>query len=531
MNAPVDISPGDLETVREILAEHIPEYEVLAFGSRVAWTARQYSDLDLAVMTEEPLDIMRMADLKEAFAESDLSFRVDIADWAATSENFRKIICREFSIVQKKPKKNSEWLEISLSEIVDLVGGGTPRRNNPEYWNGTIPWLSVKDFNHDRRYVNEAEESITELGLANSNTKLLPEGHLIISARGTVGAISQLSEPMAFNQSCYGINARTNYTTNNFLYYLIKYHIDNFKRISHGAVFDTITRKTFQHINVSIPPLPEQCSIANILAILDDKIELNRKMSKTLEAIAQVLFKSWFIDFDPVHAKMKGLDAVLPQNMAHIFPDRLVESEIGKIPEGWKVKPLDKIADFHNGLALQKHRPQGDEDWLPVVKIAQLRSGKTESGEKSTASIQAESIINDGDVVFSWSGTLMVKIWCGGRAALNQHLFKVTSTKFPKWFFMHCIRSHLLGFQAIAAGKATTMGHIRRHHLSEAMCAVPNSQLLTEADGLLALLLEKSISLNVQSRTTSAIRDALLPKLISGQLRVKDAEAFLEGVL
>ena len=167
----------------------------------------------------------------------------------------------------------------------------------------------------------------------------------------------------------------------------------------------------------------------------------------------------------------------------------------------------------------------------PWVKIAQLRNGKTNSGEKATTNIRPESIIDDGDVVFSWSGTLMVKVWCGGRAALNQHLFKVTSAKFPKWFFMHCIRFHLRNFQTIAAEKATTMGHIKRHHLSEAMCVIPNAQLLAAADGFLSTLLEKSISTNVQSRTISTIRDTLLPKLISGHLRVEDAETFLEEVL
>lgn len=137
----------------------------------------------------------------------------------------------------------SDWLEVRLSDAVDLIGGGTPKRSIPEYWGGTIPWLSVKDFNHDYRHVDSAEESITELGLAKSSTKLLLEGQLILSARGTVGALTQLSKPMAFNQSCYGINAKAEYATNDFLYYLLKSSIANLKRITHCAVFDTITRE------------------------------------------------------------------------------------------------------------------------------------------------------------------------------------------------------------------------------------------------------------------------------------------------
>ena len=148
--------------------------------------------------------------------------------------------------------------------------------------------------------------------------------------------------------------------------------------------------------------------------------------------MARALFKSWFIDFDPVRAKMAGRDLGLPQHLADLFPDRLVDSELGPVPEGWEVKALDEIANFQNGLALQKFRPTENEKRLPVVKIAQLRSGQADSGEWATENITPECIVDDGDVIFSWSGSLMVKIWYGGRAALNQHLFKVTSSKYSE---------------------------------------------------------------------------------------------------
>ena len=243
----------------------------------------------------------------------------------------------------------SEWCDVALSNIIDLIGGGTPKRSVPEYWNGNIPWLSVKDFNHDLRHVDTSEQSITELGLAKSSTTLLPKGCLIISARGTVGAISQLSRPMAFNQSCYGISARSKRVTNDFLYYLIRYSIDKFKQVTHGAVFDTITRETFQHINVKLPSLSEQHAIAHILGTLDDKIELNWRMNETLEEMARALFKSWFVDFDPVRAKMEGRNPELPKHIAYLFPDRLVDSELGEIPEGWEIKALGECFNLTMG--------------------------------------------------------------------------------------------------------------------------------------------------------------------------------------
>ena len=272
---------------------------------------------------------------------------------------------------------------------------------------------------------------------------------------------------------------------------------------------------------VVLPP-DVQKSIAHILGTLDDKIELNRHRNETLEGMARALFKSWFIDFDPVRAKIAGRDTGLPQDLADLFPDRLVGSELGEIPEGWEVKALDEIAVFQNGLALQKHRPQTNEERLPVVKIAQLRSGKTDSGEWATYNIRPECIISDGDVVFSWSGSLMVTVWCSGRAALNQHLFKVTSTRFPKWFFLNNVRSHLADFQTIAAGKATTMGHIKRHHLIDAKCVVPTWQILSSIDNTFSSLLSKTISFSLESLTLVGLRDTLLPKLVSGELRVVD---------
>ena len=259
-----------------------------------------------------------------------------------------------------------------------------------------------------------------------------------------------------------------------------------------GSTFPNVSASQLASIPYPNLSAAEQRAIAHVLGTLDDKIELNRRMNETLEAMVRALFKSWFVDFDPVRAKMAGRDTGLPKHLADLFPDRLVESEVGEIPEGWEVMALDTIADFRNGLALQRYRPQTRYERLPVVKIAQLRSGKTDSGEWATSDICPEFIIDDGDVVFSWSGSLMVMVWCSGRAALNQHLFKVTSTRFPKWFFLHNVRSHLANFQNIAAGKATTMGHIKRHHLSDAMCTVPDSRLLAAADGPLSAIFERS---------------------------------------
>lgn len=286
---------------------------------------------------------------------------------------------------------------------------------------------------------------------------------------------------------------------------------------------DYVSLRDQRQMFITLPPSDEQRAIAHILGTLDDKIELNRRMNATLEAIARAIFKSWFVDFDPVHARARGeppagMDAVT----AALFPDSFEESALGMIPRGWNVEPLDEIANFQNGLALQNYPPEGEE-YLPVIKIRELRQGHVDDkSDKASPYIREECILNDGDIVFSWSGSLLLDIWCGGTAALNQHLFRVTSERYPKWFYYFWTLHHLQDFQRIAAGKATTMGHIQRHHLSAALAAVPSTALMQHAHQIIAPCLDAFVSNRLQSRTLAELRDTLLPKLISGEMRVPE---------
>lgn len=451
----------------------------------------------------------------------------------------------------------SKWPLVPISDTASIVLGGTPSRNNSDYWNGDIPWATAKDVTSTLgRYIYKTEESITQLGLEGSAAKLLPKGTIVITARGTVGAVAQLGTEMAFNQTCYGLVAKPR-VDQDYLFYAIKGSLSETQSLAYGTVFDTITMASFDHWKIPVPPLSKQRAIAHILGTLDDKIELNRRMNETLEAIARAIFKSWFVDFDPVidnalkagkptpseleekaarrreviaRARAKGRPAGLPGNLARLFPDEFEESELGWIPKGWSLRGLDEMANYLNGLALQKYPPEG-RDSLSVIKIAQLRKGNTEGADRASSNIPNEYVVNDGDVLFAWSGSLEVEIWCGGRGALNQHLFKVTSKQFPKWFYYLWIKHYLPIFQSIAADKATTMGHIQRHHLTEAKAIVPPHGLLEEMDRVFAPLLDKVVSNRIESRTLAVLRDALLPKLISGKLQVKDTELFSEGTV
>ncbi|MFY0991140.1 restriction endonuclease subunit S [Halomonas sp. C05BenzN] len=302
-----------------------------------------------------------------------------------------------------------------------------------------------------------------------------------------------------------------------------------------------------------IPCLDEKKRLlVNALESIEEKVKLNGRINQTLEQLAQAIFKSWFVDFEPVKAKAAALeaggseeDALLaamqaisgkgeeeltrlqaerPEQYAELrataklFPSAMQESDSGEIPEGWECLALDQIAKYQNGLALQKFRPEDEDDYLPVVKIAQLKKGYADSEEKASPNIKPDCIIDNGDVVFSWSGSLMVDAWCGGKAALNQHLFKVTSENYPKWLYFHFTRHHLEEFQRIAADKAVTMGHIKREHLKRALCAIPDAKAIEKFGEALENILNKQIELRLEATTLSALRDTLLPKLISGEL-------------
>jgi type I restriction enzyme S subunit len=208
---------------------------------------------------------------------------------------------------------------------------------------------------------------------------------------------------------------------------------------------------------------------------------------------------------------------------AAVFPEEFEMSELGMVPKGWTTHGLDEIANYLNGLALQKFPPTGTDD-LPVIKIAQLRKGDTVGADQASRDIKPEYIVHNGDVLFSWSGSLEVEIWCGGDGALNQHLFKVTSDQYPKWFFFLWTRHHLENFRQIAASKATTMGHIQRAHLSAAKVVLPASSALASANETFAPIFDRFVMNSLLARNLATLRDTLLPCLISGQLLLQESQ-------
>lgn len=292
-----------------------------------------------------------------------------------------------------------------------------------------------------------------------------------------------------------------------YLYYNIfsKKFVDYVNSIHTGSAIPHISQKQIEDYKILLPNLETQHCIASILSSLDRKIELNNKINADLEEMAQAIFKNWFVEFEP-------------------FKDgKFVDSELGMIPEGWKVERLTEIASYMNGLAMQKFPPENNEDSLPVLKIKELGQGFCgPDSDRCSCNIKDECKIHNGDVIFSWSGTLLVDVWCGGDCGLNQHLFKVTSKDYPKWFYYYWTKLHLQEFIHIAKDKAVTMGHIKRGHLEEALVAIPNNDSMEKAHELFEPILSKMISLRLESSRLSTLRDTLLPRLMSGEIEVPE---------
>jgi type I restriction enzyme S subunit len=423
----------------------------------------------------------------------------------------------------------NNWQTVPFGEILD---GGT--RNGvykPKKFHGTgIKIVNMGElFAHPRLYAvpmkrlelttKELEKSSLEVG-----DLLFARRSLVAEGAGKCTLVCELDEPTTFESSIIRARPIQSVADSYYLYYFFdspqgKYLLGTIRR---QVAVAGITGTDLVELEIPLPPQSEQRAIAHILGTLDDKIECNRQMNATLEAMARAIFKSWFVDFDPVHAKAHGeqpggMDAAT----AALFPDSFEDSELGPIPAGWRVKPLDEIAHYQNGLALQKFPPENEHEFLYRLKIRELRQGYFDDrSERSTLDIREDCIVYDGDVIFSWSGSLLIDLWTGGTGALNQHLFKVTSEIYPQWFYYFWTLHHLEEFQRIAEGKATTMGHIQRRHLSNAMTFVPPQETIESVTEILQPYLDAIINNRLQARTLAETRDALLPKLMSGEIRV-----------
>ena len=398
-----------------------------------------------------------------------------------------------------------EWKEYRLTDIGTIVGGATPSTKDPQNYDGNIAWITPKDLsNFKGRFIGRGERMITKKGYESSSCRMLPRGSVLFSSRAPIGYVAIAKNELCTNQGFKSIIPNPNMVDNVFLYYLLVHNRRRIEGLGSGTTFKEISGQVMKNISVSLPSLNIQKQIAFILSSLDDKIECNQRINDNLQKQLDALFNAYFVDFNQFEE------------------DELEESECGLIPKGWAVASLSSIADYINGLAMQKYRPKEGEKGLPVLKIRELGQGYVDdSCEMCSPSLIGERyIVQEGDIIFSWSGTLMVKIWCGGMCGLNQHLFVVVPGDYPKWFVYQWTKHHLNNFIRIAKDKAVTMGHIKRGELDKAKVVIPDKKRLVEIDAVMKPVFEQIIANELESRRLAEIRDTLLPRLMSGELKV-----------
>ena len=398
----------------------------------------------------------------------------------------------------------SEWKTYRLSDLINLVGGGTPKTTVPEYWNGEIPWLSVVDFGKSIKKVYQTEKSITEKGLNESSTKILKEGQIIISARGTVGELAVLGRDMAFNQSCYGIYANDK-TENNFLYYLLKYSIGKIKKNTHGAVFDTITKQTFDNIEVSIPEnKATQRQIAQILSSLDDKIELNLQMNQTLEAMAQAIFKEWFVNFN-----FPGFDGELVDGLPKGW-NRCLIKDFGKIVCG--KTPSKAVKEYFGGEYMFIKIP----DMHNSVFIIETTDSLTEEGLNS----QSNKTIPPFSICVSSIATVGLVCINPEPCQTNQQINSIVPKNKDSRYFLYFLTTSMKDtFLATASGGTATL-NMNTSQFSNIGAFMPGEDILKEFDVIVSPIMEKILENEYNIKSLTQTRDTLLPKLMSGQLEV-----------
>ena len=408
-----------------------------------------------------------------------------------------------------------EWKHYKMDELIEEISMGPFGSDVKKefYVDNGVPILNGSNLQgfklQEDSFGYLTKEKADSLKKCNAH-----RGDIIVTHRGTLGQIVYVPvnskyDRYVISQSQFRFRCKADLVDVQYLVYYFHTREGQYKILANasqvGVPALARATSTFRLIDIKLPSLKDQRRIASILSSLDRKIELNNKINADLEEMAQAIFKNWFVDFEP-------------------FKDgKFVDSELGMIPEGWKVGRLTEIASYMNGLAMQKFPPENNEDSLPVLKIKELGQGfcGTDS-DRCSCNIKDECKVHNGDVIFSWSGTLLVDVWCGGDCGLNQHLFKVTSKEYPKWFYYYWTKHHLQEFIHIAKDKAVTMGHIKRGHLEEAMVAIPDNDSMEKAHELFEPILSKMISLRLESSRLSLLRDTLLPRLMSGELEVPE---------
>ena len=529
--SPVDIRPDHLEIVQNILREHLPAgFKVWVFGSRAKWTTKDSSDLDLAVEGTGTLDYKAMVGLEIAFEESDLPYTVDVVDLNAVDPGFNRIVDE-----QKAPlpavhvqafKNDGGWQNVTLGDVCTKIGSGaTPRGGRDVYLDEGICTLirSQNVYNdgfHRDGLVFIEKRHADEL----QNVEVFEEDVLLNITGDSVARVCQVAPdvlPARVNQHVAIIRPDLASLDAGYLrYYLASPEIQTLllSWAGSGGTRNALTKAMIESLEISLPPLPEQWAIAHILGTLDDKIELNRRMNQTLEEMARAIFHDWFVDFGPVRAKLEGREPYLPPELWDLFPDRLVESELGEIPEGWGIGELGDVARQRRmGV-----RPEQIEPNTPYIALEHIprRCIALSEWDEAEGLASSKFRFEEGDILFGKLRPYFHKVGVAPLSGVCSTDIVVVAPKSDDWFGVAL--GHLSSTEFVdytdAASTGTRMPRTNWTDMASYDIPLPDRELAGAFTGLVTPLVNKIVHTIHESHTLSAQRDALLPKLVSGEL-------------
>ena len=541
LDTAIDITAAERETILALLQQRLPGTVAWVYGSRAKGTSTPKSDLDLVVFAT-PKQGRHVGELREAFEESNLPFRVDLFVWDDVPESFRERIEAKHVVLWAAPKARpsapsgvaGEWIESTLGRVADFLSGGTPTRSRAEYWDGSIPWISAKDMKRFR--LADTQDHVTDAGRDNG-TRLVPEGTVLLLARGMTlindVPICVAQRPVTFNQDVKALRAKPPVASAYLPYLLLgnKHRLLSLVDLAgHGT--GRLNSDELKALDVVFPKRPEeQRAIAHILGTLDDKIELNRRMNATLESMARALFKSWFVDFDPVRAKMEGLDTGLPKEVADLFPDRLVDSELGEIPEDWEVSEIGTEVDAVGGATPSTKKPTywdgGQHYWATPKDLSKLRSPVLLDTDRKITDAGAQKIssglLPPGTVLLSSRAPIGYMAITEVPTAVNQGFIAMICRKrLPALHVLRWCFENLEHIKGISGG--STFAEISKKAFRPLPVVVPPKAVLGVYDAISNSLHGRVVSNAKESRLLASCRDLLLPKLVCGDFRARFSE-------
>lgn len=539
-NPSIDIRSDHWELVTHILKKHIPDRDVWAFGSRAKWTAKPYSDLDLAIKGDQPLTLSVSAALEDDFNDSVLPWKVDLVDWMTATPSFRKVIDRDKVLIQQRQPYNApKWPIVRIETIAEkiTIGPFGSRMKSDTYVPTGVPVIRGMNLTGGRRFSGDwvyiPEEKADELASCNvvANDLVFPHRGAI----GEVGLVPADRDRYMLSSSLMMLRCNKQLADPLYLLYFFKSATGQHELLKNASQVGTPgigqPLSSLKSIELALPSLKEQRAIARILGVLDDKIELNRRMNATLKAMARALFQSWFVDFDPVHAKLEGRrPAGMDEDTAALFPAAFGNSELGTTPAGWHVRPVGAAIDCVGGgtpdTKISAFWQPEEHAWSTPKDLSSLQSPvllRTERKLSSEGLTKVSSgLLPEGTLLLSSRAPIGYLAIAQMPIAVNQgYIAMIPGGLLPPLFMLFWCQQNMGVIKSHANG--STFMEISKKAFRPLPALIPSSEVLIAFLKLAEPFFAKLVANEKQSHTLGALRDTLLPKLISGELRILDA--------